>query len=465
MAHETVSMSSRDCSCHTESLTDIDADFDGQWQGITAASDGNCYFASSTHSYRRGAGFFRFEPATKKLSTIAEDMTAVCGDDLTKTPPQGKIHSPIVEVDGWLYFATHLANYWTEAINAYPGAHVLGYEIATGEFRDFGVLRTRFTIYSAVGVDPERKQIYAFVVPWSEDDIANDGCHVYRIDIATGTKKDLGRVVPNAQGVCFWFFVDKAGDCWFSLWTKGRYFPYGGHGHLHRIHGDTGEIELVEDTLPDCRVSYPDGQCLPGSDEVLADRAWTWAAALPGSERCLFLMGRGGGNDERLWVFSPPSSSPSGDMFRSVGLVGPTFLPVALGGNRVYYVQRGDLRRQREWSAEAERDRDPESVGWKQAIHAEDLHLKSISLHSADEGAVTDHGRIVDQNGRAPRHIDSLAADQEGRVYAVGSWHLLPGDTATRQVVWDKPTREFHVVKRSQRFAFFDLRESVAANR
>jgi hypothetical protein len=87
--------------------------------------------------------------------------------------------------------------------------------------------------------------------------------------------------------------------------------------------------------------------------------------------------------------------------------------------------------------------------------------LKSISLEPKAHGAVIDHGELVDQDGRTPRHIDSLAADQEGHVYMVGSWHLLPGEPGTLQIAWDQPTREFHPVPRGQYFACADVSEDL----
>ena len=69
---------------------------------------------------------------------------------------------------------------------------------------------------------------------------------------------------------------------------------------------------------------------------------------------------------------------------------------------------------------------------------------------------VTDHGLIVDQAGRTPRMIDSLAADEQGRVYSVGSWRINPGDQPTLQYDWEKPLKEFKVTRRGQFFACFD---------
>ena len=99
------------CSVYSVSMNKICKEWDGQWQGITVASDGNCYFSSSTHSKSHGAGFHKFDPVTNQHTVLAEDMTIVCGEGSTLSQ-QGKIHSPVVESDGWLYFTTHLSNYW-----------------------------------------------------------------------------------------------------------------------------------------------------------------------------------------------------------------------------------------------------------------------------------------------------------------------------------------------------------------
>lgn len=445
---------SHQCIGYSVSLNSIDPRFDGQWQGITTASDGACYFAASTHSDQRGAGFFRFDPKNREVSVLAEDMTTECGEDINRTTPQGKIHSPIVEAGGKLFLSTHLGGYWPGAPEAYPGAHVLSYDLSDRTFHDYGVVRDRFTIYSAIGVDPERKKLFAFVVPWADEDVERDGCHLYRIDITNGEKEDLGRVGPSGRIACFWFFVDQAGNCWFSLWRAAGGFPEGGHGNLFRVRPDESGIEMYPGVLPDCRLLYADGQALPDSEATMLDRAWTWVAPLPDRKNSVFLMGMFAGEDERLWRFTPGEAPPTSENFSSIGVVGPTFLATALGGDRVYYVQRGNVRAARGWCAEFERDRDPAGVDWMDIAHREDLHLKSISLNSEDNAEVTDHGLIVDQDGRTARHIDALAADNSGRVFLTGSWHLLPGEAGTRQHQW-ATTRDYIEVKRSERFAFF----------
>ncbi len=70
---------------------------------------------------------------------------------------------------------------------------------------------------------------------------------------------------------------------------------------------------------------------------------------------------------------------------------------------------------------------------------------------------VADHGRIVDREGRTPRSIDSLAADEKGRICLVGDWHILPGDKGTMQIEWQTEDRKLKKVQRGQFFAFADV--------
>ena len=190
-------------------------ELDGQWQGIRLASDGNVYFASSSHSAHVGGAFFKYDTTTGKVTELVHEITDVCGEDV-QTNPQGKIHSDIVEANGWLYMATHFASEKPGAYATWTGSHALGYEIATGKMRDYGVIRPNYTAYSAVGVDPKRNYLYVYLL--SHD--ARQEAHVYRIDTVSGDKVDLGAVsAPGGGGFdkgSFWMFVDRRGDAWFS---------------------------------------------------------------------------------------------------------------------------------------------------------------------------------------------------------------------------------------------------------
>ncbi len=439
--------------CHVTSfaMNRICKEWDGQWEGIKAASDGNCYFGTSTHSRGHGAGFHMYNPETREHTMIAEDMTLICGEENTETQ-QGKIHSPIVELDGWLYFTTHLSNYWPEGIALYTGAHVLGYEMATGKFRDFGIVKPRYSIYSAINVDPERKVLYVFVAPFYDELIKNDGVHLYSVDIASGEKRDLGQLTHGQTGASFWFYVDNRGRCWFTLWKEHISYE-NDPGNLYCYNPEEDRIITYKDVLP--KGELIDGT--PVTDEkLLNSRSWTWAEALPGREKCLFTMGWWGGGDERLWIFDPSKNIEKGKAFQPVAHIGSTFLETALGGDRLYFVQYNDLEDQRTLSAEVKRDEDPDIVGYNT-----NLHLRSVSIDPKGDHTITDYGKIVDQDGRAPRMINSLAADEKGRVYMMGSWYISSFKDASMQILFTEypGKRIYKLVKRGEFFAVAETKE------
>src|SRR5215472_1511779 len=128
-----------EASMRTFPLNTYKRELDGQWEGIRLASDGNVYFASSSHSAHHGASFFKYDPKTGQVTELVHDITEICGEN-AQTNPQGKIHSDIVEANGWLYMATHFAAAKPGVYETWTGSHALGYELATGRWRDYGVV-------------------------------------------------------------------------------------------------------------------------------------------------------------------------------------------------------------------------------------------------------------------------------------------------------------------------------------
>jgi hypothetical protein len=117
--------------------------------------------------------------------------------------------------------------------------------------------------------------------------------------------------------------------------------------------------------------------------------------------------------------------------------IGPTGLGKALAGTRVYYIQRANRE-----------DR--------QQNQGDDLHLMSVSIDITDL-RITDHGLIVDQNGRRPWRIQSLSADEQGHVYMVGDWYLLPGEKGLLRYRGDTGLDIYEEQIRGQFFAVADV--------
>ena len=405
----------------TFALNAYKRELDGQWQGIRLASDGNVYFASASHSAHHGASFFQYDPRTGKVTELVHEITEVCGEDV-KTNPQGKIHSDVVEANGWLYMATHFASEAPGAYKTWTGSHALGYELATRKMRDYGVLRPGYTAYSAVGVDPMRHYLYVFLTGQT----AGQAACVYRIDTVSGEKVDLGAVSAPTPGgyeyASFSMFVDRRGDVWFSIKNQG--------GNLLQIHGDTGKIEIHENALPPL-VRW-DANVRETDPHQQASRYIAWTQPLDG-DRALVTMSPWGG---MLYAFD--STKPMAEAFTPLRHIGPNYSGgVALGGNRVYYYQRANR-----------------AFGNQEF---KDFHLLSVSLDPAAGYPITDYGLLVDQDGRTAWRLPGMMADAQGHVYMIGDWWTKSGDLGSLRYHVRRGQEVYEQLPRGEFFAVAEV--------
>ena len=351
---------------------------DGQWQGTYVASDGNVYFAGGSHSAGVGAPFFRYDPKTREVKTLCQDITLICNEDPNKTPTQGKVHSEIIEHKGWIYFGTHLSDYSKKGRDTYTGGHLVGYEMATGKFRDYGIIHPNQTNYSGIGLDSRRGKIYFYTTPFSRTSEGDP--HLYRIDIKSGEKKDLGVVHPRPDKTkTGWaaqhLFVDGRGDCWLTL--------HGGQG-LFVARRKAGKIEQYNDAMPE------------GASE------WYHAYSLS-KYRALALMDKG------AWIFDTKKFDGTPkcySLLKEITTPGFFFSALAVDGDRFYWTDR-ECR--------------PKEKGGRY-----DLHLWSASLK--DPSDTINHGLIVDREGRTPWFIGAIVSDGKGRVYMTGRWYALESE-------------------------------------
>ena len=435
------------CTTYSIALNKVSPFYDGSWQGITAASDGACYFGTASHKLTHGGGFFRFDPKTKNFEVLTSDLSDLVGETFDKNTPQGKCHSPIIEINGTLYLSTHLAAYWSDSVlNRYPGSHIMSYTMATKKWRDYGIVKPRFSTYSAVQVDVKRGKIYAMIVPFAPEDKKKDGNHLYEIDIKSGAKRDLGRL-SDGMGL-FWFYLDDTGKLWMPIWK--------GSNKLHCYDPETGKITTYDNAFPEAKLA-PDG--VPVDTCSFKSPAWTWAQAIDGGKRCLFTLGDLGGGDERLWIFDPSKNIKTKEAFIPVCYIGSTFLSVALGGDRVYFIQRADYKSQRNHINEYFRDLPHDASGYE----INNLHLKSVALNQKGPLPFIDHGRIIDQDGRTPGDISSLAADDKGNVFLNGSWGIKPGDQPTLSLDYGakKGENDYKSLTRGEFFSWVNVSDDL----
>lgn len=78
---------------------------DSNYHSITVASDGLIYFSINTHHPHSSARLYKFNPADETIELVG-DITQVLGEDVNQQVRHGKIHTPLVEHDGYLYCAS-----------------------------------------------------------------------------------------------------------------------------------------------------------------------------------------------------------------------------------------------------------------------------------------------------------------------------------------------------------------------
>jgi hypothetical protein len=347
---------------------------DGQWQGITLASDGNVYFGVGSHSARVGAAFVQYNPLNEEMKVLSSNITLQCGETPGKAPDQGKIHSEVIEHKGWIYFGTHLADYSGWGVKNYTGGHLVGYELATGNFRDFGVIHPNYTNYSGIGLDEQREKMWLWVTPFGE----GDGARLYRVDLKTAEKESGDRMLSGNRSVMY-FFTDRKGDCWFTA-TDGP----GGNQRIALFAGraETGKLERY------------------APDVIGSNYYYNWVAKPIDGDRALVHLLRGTG-DGMFYIFDVTKFD--GVSLKSAlkplcksdfsGISGV----VCHDGKRFYWTCGG-----------------------------EGNHLWSSRFDRPDQ--VTDFGVLRDPDGRMGTNICSMVADGHGRLYVVGRWAPTESD-------------------------------------
>lgn len=376
---------------------------DGNWQSGLMGSDGNFYFGSSTHSYYDSASFFRYRPGADDVEMLSQDVSADCGEDANTQVPQGKLHSQLVEMDGWVYGSTHLGNYIWDRAAAYTGSHVLGWNMATDQVRDLGVTYGQsYTAYSAIAADPNRNYIYSLVTNWS-----GGGTRMVRQKVPREIDAKVDHEDPNqwqswlvsyAGSVAgFAGFLDGQGNMWFNI-NAG--YGSASNAAMYRVDPE-GSLTAYSDAVPRRRNPLDDVE--DANNQIAGYRYWQWGARVD-DDRYVFTMFQDGG----LWEFDA-SKARDGDLsdaFKQINWLGATGLGITLAGDTIYYVA----------------NMDPNNLGAKSL----DMRLRSVSLEP--NSPVIDWGRIEDQAGRTPYRIETMAADDAGHVYFTGDFRIEDPD-------------------------------------
>ena len=91
---------------HTSGFSMSDSNFNS----LNILKDNNIYYTLCSHNIDTHGRIYKYNPVTDTVDLFT-DLGTVTGDAATRSLPHGKSHTPIIETDGKIYFATHYGYY------------------------------------------------------------------------------------------------------------------------------------------------------------------------------------------------------------------------------------------------------------------------------------------------------------------------------------------------------------------
>ena len=382
------------------------------YNAISCASDGRIYYVLSSEKADLGAQMYSYDPKSGTVKHLG-DLTEACGEKGSGAISQGKSHVSFQEVDGKLYFASHIGYYSIidgmekpgippAGMKPYPGGHFLSYDMASGKFESLAIAPRHEGIIT-FAMDKQRKRLYGISWPTGR---------LLRYDLPKREMKDLGPVSEQGEDgkgktfrtICRSMAVDPAdGSVYFST----------SDGVIHRY--DYASEAITAITTDDLKKDYF-GLYDPSSAGHMGYnwRQTFWRDAdkavygVHGNSGYLFRFAPASGQVEVLDRITSEDSQRSGmfDQF-SYGYLG--FAP-SHDGNTIYYLTGGPVYEN------GRRVKGKESTAKGESKGRENLHL--ITWHIPTKHYI-DHGSIFFPDGQRPNYVNSIAVGQDGAVYAL----------------------------------------------
>lgn len=384
------------------------------YNALSAASDGKIYYVLSSNLVEVGGKMYVYDPATDETELLA-DLTEICGEKDSNFIPQGKSHTRFYECNGKLYFSTHVGYY--ELIDgmdrlpvnppagyeAYPGGHILSYDLSTKEFNDLTILPEGEGMVSMT-MDCDRDQIYG--ISWPKGNFIH-------YDVNKNTLHNLGKISGNGEAgtpgkdfrsLCRSLLVDPNNGLVYFSTSEGDIFTYS---------SDTRKIVKVDNA--DLRLDYfgKYDPTLPGSmgynwRKILWYKPEDAAYGVHGNSGYLFRFEPGKSGLEIVRRITSELSMKSGlfDQF-SYGYLGFQLGP---DGQTIYYLTGGPIY------INGKRITGVDTIAKGGARGLENLHLITYNI---PEQEYRDHGPIFFAKGDRPTYVNSIAIGLDGSIYSL----------------------------------------------
>lgn len=381
------------------------------YNGLSRASDGRIYYILSSEDIEIGGHFYVFDPSDNSPRLIG-DLTELCGEKGQKTIGQGKSHVEFYEMDGRLYFSTHVGIYELidgmdrmyenppEGYGLYPGGHILSYDLDSGRTEDLAIVPHGEGMVSMT-MDTDRSQIFGLTWPTG---------YFIHYDVRTDALHDLGPIALKGEG-------GQPGNNFRTLCRSLVIDPRDGTVYFSNSEGDilyyrAGDGEISRMNLANLRLDYF-GQFDPTRPGSMAYH-WRKVVWYDQENAVIGVHGNSGylfrfyPDDDRVELIDRITSVPSrtsgmNDQF-SYGYLGFALDPA---GETVFYLTGGPVYE------DGKRIEGVKDIAKGGAKGLEKLHLVTYHLPSRN---YTDHGPIFYKDGTRPTYVNSIAVT-ETRVY------------------------------------------------
>lgn len=143
---------------------------DSNYNALTSVSDGTLHFVVNTHNSKYGCRYYIFDPRNESMK-LAGRLDEVVGEPAETHIPQGKVHTPMIEHKGKMWFATHTSFYHGDLPELdsgsripYSGGRFMSYDLKTGQFEDLARVMPGEGIIT-MAMDTTREVLYGLTWP------------------------------------------------------------------------------------------------------------------------------------------------------------------------------------------------------------------------------------------------------------------------------------------------------------
>lgn len=203
---------------------------DSNYNALTAASDGKMHFVVNTHDADYSCRYYTFDPDTETM-TLVGTFDKILGEDAATHISEGKVHTPLIEHDGKIWFATH-TSFYADGLpgvdsgekKPYPGGRFMNYDLASGRFTDLAQVMPPEGI---ITMNMDRKNEILYGLTWPSGVL-------FSYDVARTELRSWGSVQGRGEWghhpfewrrICRHLGIDPAGNVYGST-MDGRIWKY-----------------------------------------------------------------------------------------------------------------------------------------------------------------------------------------------------------------------------------------------